>query len=62
MTRTLVVRSVDISLVWAILLLDCLTNEYVEYLSAVKFNYTIRLYQCSSTNYKAMLNFVQSVV
>jgi len=27
MTRTLVVRSVDISLVWAILLLDCLTNE-----------------------------------
>jgi len=35
--------------------------NYVEYLSAVKFNYTIRYYQFSSTDYQAMLNVVQSV-
>ncbi len=30
--------------------------------STVKFKFTIRLYKFSSTNYQAMLNFVQSVV
>jgi len=35
--------------------------NYVEYLSAVKFIYTIRLYQFRSTDYQAMLNVVQSV-
>jgi len=35
--------------------------NYVEYLSAVKFNYTIRQYQFRSTDYQAMLHVVQSV-
>jgi len=35
--------------------------NYVEYLSAGKFNYTIRQYQFGSTSDKAMLHVVQCV-
>jgi len=35
--------------------------NYVEYLSAVKLNYTIREYQFSSTSDQAMLHVVQCV-